>query len=69
MTVGLLLALMLFGINGLMFGVILFAVSHWSTNGAPGFMNNLFGGNGGDGDARRGNRPQGRAGGGHRLGR
>ncbi|GFR96086.1 chromosome 10 open reading frame 35 [Elysia marginata] len=72
-SVGLLLSLVLFGIHGLIFAGILFAVSHWSTNGAPDFVNNLFGGNpgggGGGGDARRGNRPQGRAGGGHRLGR
>lgn len=69
-SVGLLLSLMLFGIQGLIFGAILFAVSHWSTNGAPGFINNMFGGNTrGDGDGGRGARPQGRAGGGHRLGR
>ncbi|RUS79906.1 hypothetical protein EGW08_012344 [Elysia chlorotica] len=71
-TVGLLISLLLFGIHGLIFGVILFAVSHWSNHGAPGFLNNLFGGNnggGGGGDTRRWNRPQGRAGGGHRLGR
>ena len=69
-SVGLLLSLLLFGIHGLIFGAILFAVSHWSTHGAPDFLNNLFGGyNRGDGDGRGGNRPHGRAGGGHRLGR
>ncbi|GFO38253.1 chromosome 10 open reading frame 35 [Plakobranchus ocellatus] len=69
-SVGLLLSLVLFGIHGLIFGAILFAVSHWSTNGAPDFVTNLFGGaQRGDGDGQRGNRPQHRAGGGYRLGR
>jgi len=80
-TVGLLFALFMFGIQGLIFGAVLFAVSQWSSNGAPDFVTRLLGGGGGGANnpgstggnnARPNNRrPQGGGGGGgggHRLG-
>lgn len=71
--VGLILALIFFGIHGLIFGLVLFVISHWSTHGAPDFVSRfLGGGRGGGGNQGRGgnsNQPQGRAGGGYRLGR
>uniref|UniRef100_A0A0B7AFY7 DUF4605 domain-containing protein n=1 Tax=Arion vulgaris TaxID=1028688 RepID=A0A0B7AFY7_9EUPU len=69
-TIGMLIALLVFGIHGLILGIILFAVSRWSTHGAPGIVSRFFGGGqeGGDNNGRD-NRHQGRAGGGYRLGR
>ncbi|XP_005106866.1 protein FAM241B [Aplysia californica] len=73
-TVGFIAALLLFGIHGLIFGVVLFAVSRWSTHGAPEAVTRIFGGGAGDSDrSSSGNnrRPQGGSGGGggYRLGR
>ena len=74
-TVGFLLALFMFGLPGLIFGAILFAVSHWSTHGAPEPVRQLFAGLGLGADQgqrpQQGNqrRPQTRGGGGHTLGR
>ena len=42
-TIGLLLAFFMFGIYGLIFGAVLFAVSRWSTNGAPEIVTRLPG--------------------------
>ncbi|KAI8742019.1 protein FAM241B-like [Biomphalaria glabrata] len=64
--VGFLIALLLFGFPGLIFGALLFAVCSWSQNGAPDFISNFFGSNENPG---RDNRNRGRAGGGYRLGR
>jgi len=77
-TVGFLFALLMFGIQGLIFGAVLFAVSQWSSNGAPEIVTRLMG-NGGNGANNQGrtqgsnrspNNRRGEGGGsGHRLGR
>ncbi|CAL1542225.1 unnamed protein product [Lymnaea stagnalis] len=68
--VGFILVLMIFGIHGLIFGVLLYTVSRWSQYGAPDFVKRLFGGNENQHrDENRNNRGLGRAGGGYRLGR
>lgn len=69
-SVGLLIALLVFGLNGLILGLILFFVCRWSTHGAPETVSRFFGGgNEGGGSSERDRRQQGRAGGGYRLGR
>ena len=76
-TVGFLIALLMFGVHGLIFGVVLFAVSRWSQHGAPEIVTRLFGGGqgghqGGQGDAQSNSnnrpKPRGSMGTGHRLG-
>ncbi|KAH9488366.1 hypothetical protein Btru_063334 [Bulinus truncatus] len=64
--IGLIISLLIFGLPGLLFGLLLFAVCSWSQNGAPDFISNFFGGMEPD---RDNNRNRGRAGGGYRLGR
>ena len=72
-TIGLLLAFFMFGIYGLIFGAVLFAVSRWSTNGAPEIVTRLLGGNvrnsQGNSNRRGVRRPPNAGSGGHTLGR
>ncbi|CAG5129033.1 unnamed protein product [Candidula unifasciata] len=68
-SVGLLIALLVFGFPGLILGLVLFVVSRWSTHGAPEIVSRFFGGGQRGGNGRPDNRHQGRAGGGYRLGR
>ncbi|BFZ02604.1 hypothetical protein BsWGS_05643 [Bradybaena similaris] len=68
-SIGLLIALLVFGFPGLIIGLILFVVSRWSTHGAPEIVSRFFGQGQGGGQGGRDSRQHGRAGSGHRLGR